>query len=39
MAMEWEACSVVEHALAVPSASLPLSACLWLLSVQYGEGE
>ena len=36
VAMEWEPCSVAERALAVLS---PPSACLWLLSVECGEGE
>lgn len=38
MATEWEPCNVAERALAVPSAGLPLSAGLGLLSVEYGEG-
>lgn len=36
VAMEWEPCRVAERVLAVLS---PPSACLWLLSVEYGEGE
>lgn len=36
VAVEWEPCSVAERALAVLS---PSSACLWLLSVECGEGE
>ena len=36
VAMEWEPCSVAARALAGLS---PPSACLWLPSVEYGEGE
>ena len=38
VAVEWEPCSVAESALAIPSAGLSLSACLWLLSVECREG-